>query len=142
MPINKMKPKKSPEDHENDELLEAVHFEIDKDAFKGPFTCCGRTTKKVIKRTSYAGLEATYEAWKCTKCGKDYLEGDQSKKLEKIWALQLFLEGRAPKVQRSINYDGKTFFVRFPKDLTGTWTKKKKALLTMLTPQKYLVEIA
>lgn len=139
-----MKQKTSRADNEDEELLEEAHFKIDKDAFKGPFTCCGRKTKKIMKKISYAGLTVSYEAWKCAKCGKEYLEIEQSKKLERIWALQLFLEERAPAIERSLNYDGKTYFVRFPKDLTANWQKRKKgkALLTMLTPEKYLVEIA
>ena len=128
---------------EDDELLEEVHFEIDKNAFKGPFTCCGRKTKKMTKETSYRGLDVSYDTWKCAKCGKEYLESDQSKKLEKIWTLEMFFEGKAPKMERSLNYDGKTYFVRFPKDLTENWARQKKgkAILTMLTPEKYFVEI-
>ena len=96
---------------------------------------------KVTKKTSYAGLGITYWAWKCAKCGKEYLETDQSKKLRKIWTLQMLMEGKAPTMERSLNYDGKTYFVRFPKDLTSGWKGKEKARMTMLTPEKYLVEI-
>lgn len=136
-----MKLKTTYADEENEEFLEEVHFETYKNAFKGPFTCCGRKTKKVTKKTSYAGLGITYWAWKCAKCGKEYLEIDQSKKLQKIWTLQMLMEERAPTMERSLNYDGKTFFVRFPKDLTSGWKGKEKARMTMLTPEKYLVEI-
>ena len=51
----------------------------------------------------------------------------------------MLLEGKAPKMERSLNYDGKTYFVRFPKDLTGSWNKRKKKAI--ITPEKYLVEI-
>ena len=53
----------------------------------------------------------------------------------------MLFEGKAPTMERSINYDGKAYFVRFPKDLTGSWNKGKKATITMLTPEKYFVEI-
>ena len=131
-----------PEDIKESDIIGEVKVTIDKNAFKGPFTCCGRKTKKVTKKISCRGLEVGYEAWKCAKCGKEYLESDQSKKLEKIWTLEMLLEGKAPTMERSLNYDGKTYFVRFPKDLTGSWNKgKKKATITMLTPEKYFVEI-
>ena len=130
------------EDIREEDIIGEVHFEIDKNAFKGPFTCCGRKTKKVTKKTSYRGLVVGYEAWKCAKCGKEYLESDQSRVLEKIWTLDMLFGGKAPKMERSLNYDGKTYFVRFPKDLTGSWHKgKKKAIITMLTSEKYFVEI-
>ena len=54
----------------------------------------------------------------------------------------MLLEGKCLKIERALNYDGKAYFVRFPKDLTGAWAKKKKAIITMLTPEKFLVEIA
>ena len=132
------------DDIKEEDIIEEVHFEIDKNAFKGPFTCCGRKTKKVTKKTSYAGLGITYWAWKCAKCGKEYLETDQSKKLQKIWTLQMLMEERAPTMERNLNFDGKTYFVRFPKDLTANWAKQKKekARLTMLSPDRYLVEVA
>ena len=132
------------DDIKEEDITEEVHFEIDKNAFKGPFTCCSRKTKKVIKKTSYAGLGITYWAWKCAKCGKEYLETDQSKKLQKIWTLQMLMEERAPSMERNLNFDGKTYFVRFPKDLTANWAKQKKekARLTMLSPDRYLVEVA
>lgn len=136
--------KKSEEDPENlkeSDIIGEVKVTIDKNAFKGPFTCCGRKTKKVTKKTSYAGLGITYWAWKCENCGKEYLETDQSKKLQKIWTLQMLMEEKSPTMERSLNYDGKTFFVRFPKDLTSGWKGKEKARMTMLTPEKYLVEI-
>lgn len=129
------------DDIKEEDVIGEVKVTIDKNAFKGPFTCCGRKTKKVTKKASYAGLGIDYWTWKCAKCGKEYLETEQSKKLQKIWTLQMLVEERAPTMERSLNYDGKTFFVRFPKDLTSGWKGKEKARMTMLTPEKYLVEI-
>lgn len=131
------------DDIKEEDIIEEVHFEIDKNAFKGPFTCCGRKTKEATKSVSLKGQKVTYEVWKCGKCGEEYLESRQAEKLENIWAIQKFLEGKAPSMERSLNFDGKTYFVRFPKDLTANWAmqKKGKAVMTMLTPEKYLVEI-
>ncbi len=118
-----------------------MHFEIDKNAFKGPFTCCGQKTRRAIKKVSIKGLQFTYDAWRCSKCGKEYLDTKQAGIMEKFWGMQMLLEGKAPTMERSLNYDGKAYFVRFPKDLTGSWNKGKKATITMLTPEKYFVEI-
>ena len=132
------------DDIKEEDIIEEVHFEIDKNAFKGPFTCCGRKTKKAVKGMSLKGQKVTYGVWKCSKCGEEYLDSDQAEKLENIWAIQKFLEGKSPTMERSLNYDGKTYFVRFPKDLTANWAKQKKekARLTMLSPDRYLVEVA
>lgn len=133
--------KQDPDDIKESDILEEVHFEIDKDAFKKPIKCCGKLTEKTWKKMSYIGLEFTYDVWRCPKCGKDYLDTHQAKHLERFWQIQMLLEGKAPTMERSLNYDGKTFFVRFPKDLTSGWKGKEKARMTMLTPEKYLVEI-
>ena len=39
----------------------------------------------------------------------------------------MLVEERAPTMERSLNYDGKAYFVRFPKDLTSGWKGKEKA---------------
>ena len=130
------------EDIREEDIIGEVHFEIDKNAFKGPFTCCSQKTKSAIKNISIKGPQFTYDVWRCGKCGKEYLDTKQAGIMEKFWGIRMLLEGKAPTMERSLNYDGKAYFVRFPKDLTGSWNKgKKKAIITMLTPEKYFVEI-
>lgn len=136
--------KKSEEDPENlkeSDIIGEVKVTIDKDAFKKPIKCCGKLTERAWKTQSYASLEFTYDVWRCTKCGKEYLDTKQAGIMEKFWGIQMLLEGKSPTMERSLNYDGKTFFIRFPKDLTGNWNRKEKAKITMLTPEKYFVEI-
>ena len=130
------------DDLKEEDILEEVHFEIDKGAFKGPFTCCGKKTRRSVKHTQINGINFTHVVWQCGKCRKEYLDSQQPGRLERIWTLQMLLEGKCLKIERALNYDGKAYFVRFPKDLTGAWAKKKKAIITMLTPEKFLVEIA
>ena len=125
-----------------EDVIGEVKVTIDKNAFKGPFTCCSQKTERAIKNISSKGLQFTYDVWRCGKCGKEYLDTKQAGIMEKFRGIQMLLEGKAPTMERSINYDGKAYFVRFPKDLTGSWNKgKKKATITMLTPEKYLVEV-
>lgn len=139
--------KKSEEDPENlkeSDIIGEVKVTIDKNAFKKPIKCCGKLTERAWKTQSYASLEFTYDVWRCTKCGKEYLDTKQAGRMEKFWEIRMLLEGKAPTMERSLNYDGKTYFVRFPKDLTAGWAqqKKEKARLTMLSPDRYLVEVA
>ncbi|MBI2143939.1 hypothetical protein HYU17_02190 [Candidatus Woesearchaeota archaeon] len=136
----------TPEEEEikEEDIIGEVHVTIASDAFSKPITCCSRKTKKATKGMSLKGQKVTYDVWKCGKCEEEYLDSQQAEKLEDIWAIQKFLEGKSPTMERSLNYDGKTYFVRFPKDLTAGWAKQKKekARLTMLSPDRYLVEVA
>ena len=131
------------EEIKEEDIMGRVEVTIDKNAFNGPFTCCGRQTAKAITQAHLKKFNFEYEVWRCGKCGKEYLDSAQAGKMETLWKLQLLLGNQAPKIERSLNYDGKTYFVRFPKDLTGRWAqqKKGKAILTMLTPEKYFIEI-
>ena len=44
-------------------------------------------------------------------------------------------------VERNVNFDGKTFFVRFPKEITQKWDKGSHAHIKVLGPSEYLVKI-
>ncbi|MEK6963738.1 MAG: hypothetical protein AABX70_04880 [Nanoarchaeota archaeon] len=123
------------------EILEEVSFTIDKDAFKGPFTCCNTTTKKVTKKLSYKGFELVYEIWQCKKCNKEYVDKDQAKKLETFWVLERLINDKLVTMARTINFDGKTHFIRFPKELSKNWGKGQQVDIKLLTPERFLVEV-
>ncbi len=124
-----------------DDILEEVEFEIDKDAFKGPFRCCGTETEKIRKKISIKGIELSYESWTCHKCDREYLDSEQAKRLEKIWMIEKILNEKLISVERNVNFDGKTFFVRFPVEMTKTWHKGLHADIKYLSPDEFFVKI-
>lgn len=121
--------------------LEEVHFEIDKNAFKGPFTCCKKKTRKTTKKTVYKGLEFQHEVWQCSRCKKEYLDLEQSKRMETFWTMKQLLDDKLITMERSINFDGKTYFFRFPKEISQNWGKGRHVDIKLLTPEKFLVEV-
>ncbi len=135
-----MKNKKNEEISEED-ITEEVHFEIDKDAFKGPFPCCNKTTTKKNKSISHRGFEFHYGVWHCSKCDKEYLDTEQAKRLENFWVLERLLDDKLITIKRSMNFDGKTYFFRFPKELSSHWSRESSVKIKLLTPEKFLVEI-
>lgn len=76
----------SEEDIHEEDVIEEVHFEIDKNAFKGPYTCCDKQTNSIRKILSRNGLELYYEVWRCSRCKKEYLGTEQAKLLESFWS--------------------------------------------------------
>ena len=113
----------------------------DKDSSKGPFKCCYEITKKTNKKISYKGLDYNYDVWLCNVCNKEYLDTKQSKKLEKFWLLEKILEDKFISMKRKMNFDGRTFFFRFPKELTGSWSKGNYVNIKIINPEMFLVEI-
>ena len=122
------------------EKMQEVIFEIDKKAFNGPFICHGKTGL-TNKKISVNGNTFNYQVWLCNKCKKEFLDTGQANKLEKIWTLEKLLDDRLLTMQRSINYDGKMFFLRFPKELTKTWKKGDHADIKIIDLNRFIVEI-
>ena len=124
----------------DEEFGEEVKFEIDKDAFKGPFTCHGTKTILIEKKTSYGDLDFTYNVWKCK---KEYLDFEQAKRYEKFLIMKKLLEDELITIERNMNFDGKTFFFRFPKELTNNLHKKDLVDIKLLSTdgRMFLVEV-
>ena len=126
-----------------EDIVGEVKFEIDKDAFKGPFTCHGKKALLVEKKISYGDLDFTYNIWQCRKCKKEYLDFEQARKYEKFLIMKKVLQDKLITIERSMNYDGKTFFFRFPKELTGNLHKGDLVDIKLLSTdgRMFLVEI-
>jgi len=130
-------------DIEDEDLKEEVKFEIDKNAFKGPFICHSKKTILKDKEVSFNGLNFNYSVWSCSKCGKEYLDSEQGKKFEKFLLIKNILKDDLITIERNMNYDGKTFFFRFPKELNSNLHKKDLVDIKLLstTGNLFLVEI-
>ncbi len=63
--------------------------------------------------------------------------------MEKFWIIKGLLEDALITMERTLNFDGKTFFFRFPKELTKNVHKGDTAGIKLLTAdgKKFLVEI-
>ena len=120
--------------------MQKINFEIDKKAFDGPFTCHGKT-KLISKELAVNGNTFQYEVWQCSKCKKDYLDTKQAKKMETIWIAEKLLNERALTMSRSLNFDGKMFFLRFPKELTKTWNQDNYAEIKVVDNHRFIVEV-
>ena len=140
--MNKTKDAPEGEIKESD-IRGEVRLDIDTDAFKFPIKCCGKATELADKKISYKNLEFSYHVWRCPKCKKEYLDTEQAKKLEKFWTIERLLEDRTIHIERAMNFDGKTFFFRFPKELTKGWQKGDLVDIKLVTPENklFLIEI-
>ena len=120
-----------------------IHFKIDESSFRGPFICHGKKTGLVNKKTTLGDVSFSYPIWQCNKCKKEYLDFEQAKKFEKFLIFRKFLEDKLIAMERSMNFDGKAFFFRFPKELTRDVSKNDLVDIKLLSPEGriFLVEI-
>ncbi len=123
------------------DIIKQVKIILDKNAFNGPFQCHNKTTVEIIKTMKLIGLELNYGVWGCIKCKKEYLDLDQSKRLERIWAIEKLVNSKGIEIERVINFDGQTYFLRFPKDITKNWKRESKAEIIVLSPDEFFVKI-
>lgn len=130
-------------DLKEEDIKGEVKFQIDENSFNGPFTCHDEKTVVEHKSVSYNGLVFSYSVWKCKKCKKEYLDASQGKRFDQMVMIKQMLEGNLITMQRNMNFDGKAFFFRFPKELSLGLRKEDKVELKLLSAdgRRFLVEV-
>lgn len=131
-----------PEDLEEGE----VKLEIEKDAFESIPTCtkCNKGVEKTIVDFDLPGRELTLhlEAYRCKKCHKEFLSGKQAEKFDAMLSLLDAIQHKAKiKFERAANFDGKSWFIRFPSDLTKDWHRKIETDIIPITQSDFFVRI-
>ncbi|MBD3312976.1 hypothetical protein GF345_00880 [Candidatus Woesearchaeota archaeon] len=87
------------------------------------------------------GITIESEVWKCPKCGKEYVDYEQGKKLDKAIIASGFLDDKKIEFRRNLNFDGHSFFLRFPSEITKKWRKGMKATIKAVDTRNFLIEI-
>lgn len=131
-----------PEDIEEKE----IKVKVAKGAFKGPIHCqrCKIKMEKIHTDMDIPDGDITIhlEAYKCPKCGRERLSGNQAEKLDYFMAMIDAVKNRAKfKFRRAMNFDGHNWFVRFPNELTHDWKKKVESDVIPLTASDYLIHL-
>src|SRR3989344_5254249 len=99
---------------------------------------------KVITDFDIPGGEITLhlEAYRCPKCDREYLSGDQAEKFDNMLILIDAIRHRSKfKFERAANYDGKNWFIRFPNDITKNWDKNKVTDIIPITNEDFFIHV-
>ncbi len=117
-------------------------IEISKDAFKSKDLHCNNCNKKMTKVSLDVDIPETsltihLEAFRCEKCGKEYLSGEQAKKLDRTLAIANVISKKGIVYERSGNFDGSNIFVRFPAQMIKG--DDIKAEIIPLSPTEFFV---
>jgi len=123
-----------------------INLNVGKEAFKGPAKCtnCRIKMKQINTDVALPGNDITVhiEAYQCPKCKKQRLTGDQAEKLDYFMSLTEALKNKARfKFRRAMNFDGHSWFVRFPNEVTRNWKKKIESDIIPLTNSDYLIRL-
>ena len=81
--------------------------------------------------------------WQCRKCKKEHIDFEQARKYEKFLIMKKLLQDKLITIERNMNYDGKTYFFRFPKELASNLHKKDLVDIKLLSTdgRMFLVEV-
>jgi len=131
-----------PEDVEGKE----IKIKVLKGAFGGQFHC---QKCRIIMKRAHADIDLPdgeltlhMEAYKCPKCGREKLSGEQAEKLDQYLTLIDALKNKAKfRFRRAMNFDGNNWFVRFPNELTQEWKKNIESDIVPLTASDYLIHL-
>jgi len=125
-----------------EDFEEEVEFEIDKDSFEAKELNCDNCNKKMdnvsigidIPDTS---LTVHLDAFRCNKCGKEHLNGEQASKLDRALAISKAINKKGFVYERSGNFDGSNIFVRFPAHMIKG--ENMKAEIMPISPTEFFV---
>ena len=109
----------------------------------GPFTCHGKKSVLAQKEAVYKDLRFKYKTWKCQKCGKEMMDYAQALKYEQFLVMKRLVDDELLSMERSLNYDGKAYFFRFPKEISSNLRKDSTVSIKLLDlyGKMFLVEV-
>ena len=125
-----------------EDLEEEADFEIDKDAFKAKALHCDNCNKNMDKVSLDVDIPDTsltihLEVFRCKKCRREYLNGEQAEKLDRALSISKAMTKKGVVYERAGNFDGSNVFVRFPAQMIKD--KEVRADIIPISPTEYFV---
>ncbi len=121
---------------------EEINVKISNEAFKARELHCDNCNKKmnqVFLDVDIPNTQLTIhiKAFRCEKCKKEYLSGEQAEKLDRALAISKTIEKKGVIYERAGNFDGSNVFVRFPAQLIKD--ENVKAEIIPISATEYFV---
>lgn len=125
-----------------EDFEEEIKVKVSEEAFKAKELHCDNCNKKMAKVFLDVALPNTsliihLEVFRCEKCGKEYLSGEQAEKLDRALAITKVIAKKGMVYERAGNFDGSNVFVRFPAQMIKG--RKIKAEIMPLSPTEFFV---
>lgn len=102
-----------------EDFEEEIGVKIDKQAFRAKKLYCDSCNRKMdefLLDVEIPDTQLTIHAkvFRCGKCGREYLNGEQAKKIDRALAISKAITKQGFIYERAGNFDGSNIFVRFP----------------------------
>lgn len=127
------------------EEMEDVDFKIDEKAFKREVLYCDKCDKRLKKAETEIMLDQNVSinlnSFRCPKCGKDYLNFEEAKKLDKALILNRLISEKGFSLKRKLSFDGDNSILRIPTDLLKG-NGKQVADIKPLSTKQYLISVS
>jgi len=129
------------------ENLEEAEFTFDKDAFKSPREMHCDSCNKIIRKTMTeikipnSSIYVRLGVFRCSKCNREYLDFEESKKLDKALQISRMMDNSSYKIKRSLSFDGDNYLFRIPVEMTRNTGKKKNVDMIPLSSKEFIIQI-
>ena len=79
--------------------------------------------------------------FRCSKCNREYLDFEESKKLDKALQISRMMDNSSYKIKRSLSFDGDNYLFRIPVEMTRNTGKKKNVDMIPLSSKEFIIQI-
>lgn len=131
---------------EEDIEAEDIKLDVSKSAFLRPLTCSDCKIKMKAVHTDFdlpdGSITIHLIAYRCPKCGQERLSGEQAIKFENLLLASNALRGQSKlSFERAMNFDGRSFFIRFPHEMTAGWNKNMLVEIAPIDKQDFFIRV-
>ena len=128
------------------EKLETVRFTFGKNAFRAEKMYCDICKKRMRLEQKVTALPDSFlsvrlNVFRCGKCGAEYLNFEEAKKLGQALALSRAMRQEGYKIRKSLSFDGDNYIFRIPADITRTLGKHAHADMIPLSSRDLLIHL-
>ncbi len=128
------------------ERLEDAKFTFGKDAFKSKSlhcdSCNNIMNQEMIEiEIPNSSLSIKLNAFRCTRCKKEYLNFEEAKKLDRALILSRLMHNDSYKIKKPLSFDGDNYIFRIPVTMARKLGKKPSVEMTPLSSRDLLIHL-
>lgn len=124
--------------------LEEVKVTFDKEAFRAKSMHCDACNRIMKQIRIDMGMPDSFlsvrlNAFRCTKCKKEYLNFEEARKLDRALLISRLMKSDNYKIRKSLSFDGDNYIFRIPVDVTRNLGKNPHADMIPLSSKELLI---
>ncbi|MBI2574603.1 hypothetical protein HYV82_01840 [Candidatus Woesearchaeota archaeon] len=126
--------------------MENARVTFDKGAFKAKSMRCDNCSRQMKKAKIELdvlddALRVRLDAFRCAKCGKEYLDFGEARKLDRALLISRLLREDSYRLRKALSFDGDNYIFRIPVDIARSLGKSPYADITPLSSKDLLIHL-